>query len=169
MQPQQPDGELAKTDYNYGGTSVNPTPIQPGYPQSDQPKPQPSYPPAEQAKPQPGYPPLMNIQQAYRPQYGQSTSVRPYRDPNIAFLLELLGYFGFLGFGHIYAGNIIGGILLLLFGWGIAGFLFAVGAFLSIFTLGLGLCLIVPLFLAVPLISGFFARSYALRNNQYGR
>jgi hypothetical protein len=158
----QPDGDLAKTDYNYGSTPVNPYPGQPAaYPQPG--------PASEQAKPQPGYPPLMNIQQAYRPQYGQSTAVRPYRNPNVAFLLELLGYVGFLGFGHIYAGNVIGGIILLLFGWGIAGFLFWVGALLSIFTLGLGLCLLVPLFLAVPLISGFFARGIAVRSNYRSR
>lgn len=158
----QPTGDLAKTDYNYS-TPVSPYQGQPsGY---QPPANQPDY-----QKQQPGYPPAQNIQQAYRqPQYGQPVGVRPYRDPNIAFLLELLGYFGFLGFGHIYAGNIIGGILLLLFGWGIAGFLFAVGAFLSIFTLGLGLCLIVPVFLALPIISGFFARGIAVRNNYNSR
>ncbi len=159
QQPQPPNGDLAKSDYNYG-TPVTPyqgQPPQPGFQQPDYQK--------QAANPQSN-----PIQQAYQqPQYGQQVSARPLRNPNLAFLLELLGYVGFLGIGHLYAGNIIGGGILLLFGWSIAAFLFKIGALLSIFTLGLGLCLIVPLFLAVPLISGIFARGIAIRNNRYAK
>ncbi len=159
QQPQPPPGELAKSDYN-SGTPVTPyqgQQPQPGFQQPDYQK-------------QAAYPPPNPIQQAYQqPQYGQQAYVRPLRNPNLAFLLELLGYVGFLGIGHLYAGNIIGGAILLLFGWGIAIFLFKIGVILSIFTLGLGLCLIVPLFLAVPLISGFWARRIANRNNAVRR
>ncbi len=158
QQPQPPNGELAKSDYSYG-TPVTPYQGQPGNQQ-----PQPGFPQPDQ-KQQAGYPQPINIQQAYQqPQYGQQISARPRRDPNVAFLLELLGYVGFLGFGHIYAGNFIGGIILLLFGWGIVGFAFVVAGILS---LGLGFCLLLPVLAAVPLLSGFWARSIAIRNNRY--
>ncbi len=177
----QPTGELAK----YEGTPVSPY-QGPTPPPSDDPSGystptpppayhQPGYAAQPQLPPQSGYqapppayqPPVgYQVNSAYQqPQYGAGMHTNR-RDPNVAFLLELLGYLGFLGIGHMYAGNIIGGVLLLLFGWGAATFLFAVGAVFSIFTLGLGLCLLVPLYLGLPIISGLIARGIATRNNR---
>ncbi len=157
QQPQPSDGELAKTDYHYG-TPI--TPYSGGQPQPTA-QPLPDYQKQEATYPQP-----TQIQQAYQqPQYGQQLYVRPRRDPNLAFLLELLGYVGFLGIGHLYAGNILGGIILLLFGWGIVGFAFVVAGILS---LGLGFCLLLPVLAAVPIISGLWAKSIAERHNRLG-
>jgi hypothetical protein len=103
-------------------------PYQPPYPGSDDQL----VPPSRQPYPQTGY-------------------TIPYRTPSTAFLLELLGYVGFLGIGHLYAGNVIGGLLMLVFGWTLVGIAYVV---LSILSLGLGFIILLPVLLAVPIISG---------------
>jgi hypothetical protein len=132
---------------------------QPGYPPpATNPAP---YQPAVAPKPDPRY------EQPYQPPYLQpyprTSYAIPYRKPSTAFLLELLGYVGFLGIGHIYAGNVIGGILMLLFGWALVGIAYVV---LSILSLGLGFIVLLPVLLAVPIISGVWAYRIAQANNR---
>lgn len=81
------------------------------------------------------------------------------KDPGTAFVLELLpAYFGFYGIGYIWAGEVGLGLALLFGNWvvwtigGLLAFLF------SLFTLGLGLLCVTPLFIALyflgPVVSG---------------
>jgi hypothetical protein len=73
------------------------------------------------------------------------------RDPTVGLLLEiLLGWFGFLGIGNIYAGNVGTGIFLLVAWWIVIGG--NVG--LHLFTAGAVCCFGVPFHLLVPVISG---------------
>ncbi len=118
---------------------------------------QPVYPQQPATNPPPYQPPVS--QQPYQ----QEGYIIPYRTPSTAFLLELLGYVGFLGIGHIYAGNVIGGILLLLFGWTLVGIGYVV---LSILSLGFGFIILLPVLLAMPIISGVWAYRIAAANNR---
>jgi len=101
------------------------------------------------------------------------------KDPNTAMVIEILaGYFGFLGMGYLYAGRTAAG-LLRLFGWwaflalvviGAAGF--SVLPFLAVFvnpenaegllsmSFSSVLCLLclIPVMLAVPVISGLMLK-----------
>jgi TM2 domain-containing membrane protein YozV len=62
----------------------------------------------------------------YAPAYA---AARPHKDPGIAALLALfLGFLGILGIGHIYAGKLAKGLILL-----VVGLLFAPLAFIFIF------------------------------------
>jgi hypothetical protein len=78
---------------------------------------QPYMPPPQYTQPPPttqmqGY---SNYQQPVYPASSQySTAVG--KDPTVALLLELIGYAGILGIGHIYAGRTNRGIALLV-GW----------------------------------------------------
>lgn len=161
----------------YNNAPSNPN-QQSGYPQFGAPA-QGSY-GSEALQPQAGYaeypkqssysvppvPQASQIQQAYQQvPHGQPYGIAK-RDPNIAFALELLGFVGFLGIGHMYAGNIILGVVMLLFGWGIAGVAYF---FLGLFTIGIGFCLFLPLLLLFPIVSGLWARNAAMRNNMMGR
>ncbi len=105
--------------------------------------------------------------QPYQPHYLQPYPLTgyaiPYHKPSTAFLLELLGYVGFLGIGHIYAGNVIGGLLMLVFGWALVGIVYTI---LSILSLGLGFIILLPVLLAVPIISGVWAYRIATANNR---
>lgn len=77
-----------------------------------------------------------------QPPYGQ-----PAKDPTVGLLLELIGFFGFLGIGWIWSGETAIGIAILI-GW----FVFlGVEVLLSIILIGL--CLI-PLNFIVPIVSG---------------
>ena len=70
----------------------------------------------------------------------------------IAALLELVGgYFGLLGLGWIYGGDILRGVFFLI------GYLvlLSVGGTLVAFTLGLLAIIFVPLYFIVPIISAF--------------
>lgn len=74
-----------------------------------------------------------------------------------ALILEILfGIFGILGVGHIYA-NRVGFGLALMVGYWVYGF---VAFFLSSITAGLGVCLFLPLSLAIVIFSGIKARDY---------
>ena len=76
------------------------------------------------------------------------------KNPNLAFLLELLGILGFLGIGNLYAGRIKGGILRLLLWW-LFGSAYTFAMVASAFT-GIGFflgCIGVPIVIGVPLWS----------------
>jgi hypothetical protein len=130
---------------------------QPSYTQQPEPRYAQHYQPPY---PQPDYQIAPPIQQQT---YQQGSYTLPYRTPSTAFLLELLGYGGFLGIGHIYAGNVIGGILMLVFGWALVGLAYVI---LSILSLGLGFIILLPVLLAVPIISGVWAYRIAEANNR---
>ena len=105
--------------------------------------------------PGPGYgnysPAPMNYQ--YRPQVGVGGT--PPRDSAIALLLELIGYAGFLGIGHIYAGRTGRGIALMIAWWfyGFVAIILMVTIILTIF--GCLMLLAVPV---VPLLSGLWVK-----------
>ena len=86
----------------------------------------------------------------------------PRRDPTIAFLLELLGYVGFLGIGHMYAGHIGRGLVLMgtwAIYWGIVLIMF-------VSLIGIPLAILMALsWPVVPVISGFWARGTVERAN----
>jgi hypothetical protein len=82
--------------------------------------------------------------------------------PSIAALLELGGgYFGLMGLGWIYAGDVLRGLLLLV---GYIVFL-AVGATLVALSFGCLVFIFVPLYLAAPLISA--VKVYEFANDRY--
>ena len=79
--------------------------------------------------------------------------------------LEIIfGIFSLLGIGHVYSGRTLLGILLMV-GWWVY---IVVAGFLSTITLGIGACVFVPIYLAVPIISGIQARTYTLKTNGKG-
>jgi TM2 domain-containing membrane protein YozV len=96
--------------------------------------------------PQPGYPP-----QPY---------ARP-KDPTIGLLLELIGLFGVLGIGHIYAGKVTRGVILM------ASFFmyFIVFACLSIVLIGIPFLV---LYWVVPIISALYLRNEMERELRQG-
>ena len=70
----------------------------------------------------------------------------------IAAILELVGgYFGLLGLGWMFGGDLLRGIFI-LFGYMI---LLGIGGFLVWITFGLLGLIFVPLYIIVPLISAF--------------
>lgn len=84
---------------------------------------------------------------------------------NIALVLEMIfGWFGLLGIGHVFTGRIALGIALLV-GWWL---FFGISAFLATITFGLALCILLPIWLAAPVISGIQARSYARQAAETG-
>lgn len=112
-------------------------------------------------------------------------SVSSTKNPDTAMVIEIVaGYFGFLGIGYLYAGRTAAG-LLRLFGWwafiGVAVLLISVGPFAPLLAIGtldteaeleaglsllgggltlafMGLCCLVPIVLAIPVISGLMLK-----------
>jgi len=83
----------------------------------------------------------------------------------IAMMLEILfGFFGILGMGWLYAGNIPMAAILFV------GFLIVVFIEMAIATatLGIAACLIVPFNLAVAIISGLRARDHVRNTGAHG-
>ncbi|MFZ2095334.1 MAG: hypothetical protein WAV05_01730 [Anaerolineales bacterium] len=79
--------------------------------------------------------------------------------------LEIIfGIFSLLGVGHVYSGRTLLGILLMVAWW----VYILVAGFLSTITLGLGACVFVPIYFAVPIISGIQARTYTLKTEGKG-
>jgi hypothetical protein len=74
------------------------------------------------------------------------------KDPTMGLLLELLGYVGFLGIGHIWAGKTTRGVALMI-GW----WVFLTMSWVLTFVL-VG-CLLLVASLAVPIASGFYLKS----------
>ncbi len=84
--------------------------------------------------------------------YGAPPAPPAAKDPTTAFIVELIaGIFGFLGIGHIYAGQTTRGVVLLVCFWA-----FLVVEILLMFVL-VGFCL-TPLNLLVPLGSAFWLK-----------
>jgi hypothetical protein len=81
-------------------------------------------------------------------------------DKNSAFMLELLpGLIGFLGIGHIYSGDIAGGLLRLIIWPMIVGFAWVTISFLMFILVGF--CLIpvmIVIQIIVPVLSAFHLR-----------
>ncbi len=90
------------------------------------------------------------LNRQYQPQAGLA-GASP-RDPTIALLLELLGYIGFLGIGHIYAGRTARGIASLVGWWVYVG----LSAVLTLLLIG---CLMLFAGLAVPILSGLWVKN----------
>lgn len=86
------------------------------------------------------------------PTYGYGYAVAPPKDPTMGLLLELIGFFGFLGIGHIWAGKTTRGIALLLGFW----FYLAVSWFMLLFLVG---CLMLIAAIFIPIASGLYLKS----------
>ena len=81
----------------------------------------------------------------------------PVRDPTTAMVIEIVaGLVGFLGVGHLLAGRVVPGIILLA-GWLIIG-IPVIWLFLPLVTCGVGFCLSIPLWIAGPIVSGLWLR-----------
>jgi hypothetical protein len=88
----------------------------------------------------------------------------PIKDANLAMLIEIvLGIFGFLGVGHILAGRVVPGIVLLVSWWIAIALGWTVGVLIAVLTLGLGLCLAPIFWLGVPIASGIWLRNEMLK------
>ena len=82
-----------------------------------------------------------------------------------SLILEIIfGFFGLLGIGHVYSGRTPLGIALMA-GWWV--YLIIAGIVSSV-TAGLGACLFIPIYLAVPILSGIQASAYAKRAQSTG-
>lgn len=82
-----------------------------------------------------------------------------------ALWLEIIfGIFSLLGLGHVYSGRTLLGIVLMV-GWWIY---IVVAVILSTITLGFGACLFVPIYFAVPILSGIQARTYVQKTGGKG-
>jgi hypothetical protein len=94
-----------------------------------------------------------------QPGYPQATA-RP-KDPTIGLLLELIGLFGVLGIGHIYAGKVTRGVILM------ASFFmyFIVFACLSVVLIGIPFLV---LYWVVPIISALYLRNEMERELRQG-
>ncbi len=140
----QPTQYTAPPQYNpsqYGQGQGQPAQYAPP---PQQPYPQQQYPQQQQ----PYYPQNPQYQQYPQPQYGYAQP----KDPTVGLLLELLGYVGFLGIGHIWAGKTTRGVALLVGYWIYLGMSWA----LTILLVG---CVMLFAALAIPLISGFYLKS----------
>jgi hypothetical protein len=141
------------------------------------------------APPAPQYTPPQPAQ-SYQPQYTPPQPVQPYQQPvqgtyyaggassglssyaanppikdaNLAMLIEIvLGIFGFLGVGHILAGRVVPGIVLLVSWWIAIALGWTVGVLIAVLTLGLGFCLAPIFWLGVPIASGIWLRNEMLK------
>jgi|GEM_PF-4535386 len=101
-------------------------------------------PPKTQMQGYGNYPP---VYPGYGPQPGAAA-----KDPTTALLLELIGYVGILGIGHIYAGRTNRGIALLI-GWILY---LSVSGVLTLMCVGCAMLLIWPL---VPIGSGLWIKN----------
>jgi hypothetical protein len=82
-----------------------------------------------------------------------------------ALWLEIIfGLFSLLGVGHVYAGRIALGIIIMI-GWWLYIIL---AGFVSSITFGVAACLFGPLYFAVPIISGIQARTYIRKTGGTG-
>lgn len=99
-------------------------------------------------------------QQGYYPAQQNYVQQSSGTDPNLVMVVEILaGFFGFLGIGHMLAGEIGMGLMLLI-GWWVYNFI----AFIFIaLTVGLGACIIIPINIGAIIFSGIMARNTAQR------
>ena len=94
------------------------------------------------------------------PKCGVATRESTDLSPGLLAAIEILaGLFGFLGVGHMASGNFRRGIILLLGYWVFGAIEVAVLLLGTIFTLGIGLIVLVPLaviiWVGVPVASGY--------------
>ena len=81
-------------------------------------------------------------------------------DPNLVLVVELIGgFFGFLGIGHMLAGEVGLGIMLLIGWWIYSAFVWIV----VLLTLGLAGCVFGPINLVAVIFSALMARNTVLR------
>lgn len=83
----------------------------------------------------------------------------------IALALEVVfGWFGILGLGHAYAGNLVLGVGLFL------GWLVALGllTLLTLVSLGIAGCVTAPVWIGAPVVSGLLARRTVLASRTSG-
>jgi hypothetical protein len=108
----------------------------------------------------------MNSPLVQQPVYvGRQISPETEGAASIAILLEILfGFFGLLGVGHVYTGRIGLGIAAMIGWWIYLG----VAITISMLTLGFAACLLGPLGLAIPIISGIQARTYMTQKGGIG-
>lgn len=95
-------------------------------------------------------------------QQGYMTYTQPQSttDPNLVLVVELVGgFFGFLGIGHMLAGEVGLGIMLLIGWWIYSAFVWVV----VILTLGLAGCLFGPINIVAVIFSALMARNTVLR------
>jgi hypothetical protein len=102
---------------------------------------------------------------APRPAPPDPGALAPAKDPSTGLLIEMLpGFFGFLGIGHLWAGDIALGLGLLIGYW----CFWAIVGVLTVLMLGLLLCFL-PLFgalyFAAPIFSGLLLQK-RLRQRQ---
>ncbi len=82
-----------------------------------------------------------------------------------SLILEIIfGFFSLLGIGHVYSGRMGLGIGLMV-GWWIY---MVVAGLLSSVTGGLAACLFLPIYIAVPIISGIQASAYVKKAQATG-
>jgi TM2 domain-containing membrane protein YozV len=153
QQPQQPQpaqGQYYAPPTQYGNPTQNIG--QAGgqgsqYPQYTPPQ---QYQPQTQnfAQPAQGYSNYPQQQGTY--QYAPA-AVAP-KDPTVALLLELIGFLGFLGIGHMYAGKVPRGIALMFGYW-----VYMTMSVILIFLL-IG-CLLLPIGFVFPILSGLWIKS----------
>ena len=91
---------------------------------------------------------------------------RPPRNPLMGFLLELIGYIGLLGIGHMYSGHIPRGIVLtlawILYGVIVLIFVLPASAAITFCTLGTVQCFAYPfyaIYFIMPILSGFWVHN----------
>jgi TM2 domain-containing membrane protein YozV len=85
--------------------------------------------------------------------YQQPGMVAPSpKDPTTALLLELIGYAGVMGIGHMYAGKVGRGVAI-MFGYWVYLVIFGL---LSIILIGCLFLIIAPVF---PILSGLWVKS----------
>jgi len=82
-----------------------------------------------------------------------------------SLVLEIVfGLFSLLGIGHVYSGREALGVGLMVGWWLYLGF----AAVISSLTAGIAACVLVPIYIAVPIISGIQASSYVKKARATG-
>ncbi len=105
----------------------------------------------------------IQTQDSYNP--GNQVPPETQASATTSMVLEIVfGFFTLMGVGHVYTGRVGLGILLMIGWWIFIG----VSGFISTLTLGIGACLFIPLYIALPIISGVQASSYMKRKGGTG-
>jgi hypothetical protein len=147
--PAQPAETPPNYSYGYPPSQGQPTQYMPPQQFGQQGGPPPTFPQGQPPTYQPDN--YSGVNPQYTPQpvtYGYGTP----KDPTVGLLLELIGYLGFLGIGHIYAGKTARGIGLMVGYW---VYLICSGL-LTVLLIG---CVMLVAALAVPLASGFYLKN----------
>jgi len=109
-----------------------------------------------------GYPPYYQGQPMY---VVQQTPPEVEGAATTAAILEVvLGLFGLLGVGHLYANRILLGVVLMVGWWLFIAFEVIVDSI----TFGIAACLLTPLHVIFPVLSGINVRTYVLKEGEAG-